>query len=261
MDIAKVLAALNENAVKAVLRQREMQELPVKVRGQRVYFDGQGVVTVEEPCRHPLRDHTLDTIEDLCALARDTEAMPGRREVWHDHAKVVLRSIQSPAESEIERGTLTLQVADRFRTLSGASNQLFDQRELVRLFKYKLVDGVDPTLLAIVRSLNFVANDQVANQLESQRESLGRSIERQVSGVADLPEMFPVTTQVYQNAVVDFTAVVRCSLEPDFEQRKFRFSIFGDDLADAIREAQRVLSERIGELIGDESVAVYAGKP
>lgn len=256
-----LVKTLTENAVTASRRQRDLQDLKIKVRGVRTFYDGDGQISIAEDCRHPARKHELDSLDDLCRLAVDIEAMTGRREVWHDHLRVVLQSIPDPLVQDIETATLRLQPAHRFAVLANASGKLFDQRQLVRLFKYELVDGVDPGLVNVVRSLNFVAHDQASTQVESQRDSLGRSIERQVSGLTDLPDSFTVTTPVYQNAIAEFLVEVRCSLDVDFDERKFRFVIVGDDLANGIRAAQEELATELVARIGDDQVKVYAGRP
>jgi hypothetical protein len=210
------------------------------------------------PPKH--RDHKVFDIDSLLDLADKNGAKDDGGSyavIWHSEEAVV--AVLNDAERR-DFATLKLEYSKAFAALRKLNTpSTFDQPAFVRLLKTDLAACVPGDLLAAVRSLKFIRNEEGKSELKHGESSLGRSVESKITGAGAIPETFIVSTNVYANALQDETREVAVAIDIDMEAHQFCLSVIGDGLSNAVLETQEALSGRLME--GNENRRVLFGKP
>lgn len=221
--------------------------------GRKAYVDQAGTVTPYDVPPSP-RSHTVDSVEDLIAAAGlwDNGAV-----VWINADKVVLVIDDADRRDTV---TLPLVKSHQFQTLVRMSNTpQMDQQQLIRLLRIDLPGALSRAeLLTTIRQIKFRQSSSGESNVQHGSESLGRSIEAQVTGANDIPEQVAVSCNVYQNpGEREFTATVMCDLEIVPTEQKFRFRPLPDELERVTEAAIAGIRERIAQDIE----SVFYGTP
>lgn len=213
----------------------------------------------ELPPKH--RNHTakdLDSLLDLadhkCAFGED--AKPNSI-IWHSEEAIV---VVLDDETRRDFATMALTYSTAYAALRAlATGKTYDQRSFVRLLRTSLADCVPPDLIASIQRLKFSKSESGESNIEHGQSTLGRQVEKSVTGASNIPESFVVQTSVYSNVLQDQTVDVRVAIDIDLEEHNFTLSIIGDDLSKSMLETQEALSERLAE--GNDQRRVLFGKP
>ena len=115
--------------------------------------------------------------------------------------------------------------------------------------------------LAIKPNIKFRKSDSGASSIQHGSESLGRTIEAEVSGAGDIPESVVVSCPVYANhGEREKTATIMYDLEIVPADGQFRFRPIPDELERVIDAALDDIRTRIVDALPDGS-AVFFGSP
>jgi hypothetical protein len=246
-------------AIKSTAPQRIESGDPRQIRylanGSEIVID-----TVAEP-----REHEPEALEEIIRLATRFANEDGNAPVvWYTGTSVSL--VIDDETHRIETATFALQTSDVFAVLerlrlAKPGEAWFDQKSFVRLLRIDLAGTLPPvTLLNPVRKVRFENGEKVSGEVRSQRESLGREIISKVESDTELPEEVTLTAPVYKTAGERDSYPVRCSVEVDPMQGKFRLLPLPDELERVRDLAVAYIGERLGVGL-PETVPAYRGKP
>lgn len=233
----------------------EARLLAIPGDGRKAFVD-QGGTIVEHAVTPPLRTHIVDSVDDLISAASLWNAKPT---IWIAPEAVVL--VTDDADRR-DRVTLPLVKSHQFSTLlSLQKNGGMDQSQFIRLLKVDLAGAVGrQDLITAVRKIKWRAGASGESNITHGSESLGRTIENEVSGAGAIPEDVVVNCPVYQNpGERDFTFGVLCDLEIVPSECKFRFKPLADEIEKVTVAALDGIRSRIQD--GVDGAAVFYGKP
>ncbi len=225
--------------------------------GRREIFEHKGEF-VERDVTPSLRFHHVDTVVDLIAA---TTRWAGNGKVgvlWLNWYSATLVIDDSDRRDVV---TLALVEGDTWKLIKEIAKKQFTQAELVRLLRTKLITAQGRLdLLASVRSIKFRNHVSGTSSIQHGNESMGNSIENEVSGAADLPESITVDTYVYANmGERDMSWPVHIDLEINAKEQKFALTPTGDELAIVSQAALESIRGRIEVALPD--VSVFYGQP
>ena len=221
---------------------------------------GSEIVIDTEPAP---RQHKPAMVAEIIALASRFATAADAPVVWYDQTAVCL--VIDDDGNRLETATLTLETSDVFavmeRLRAKPAEAWFDQKSFVRLLRIDLAGTLPPvTLLNPVCKVRFENGEKVSGEVRSQRESLGREIISKVEADTELPEEVTLTAPVYKTAGERDSYPVRCSVEVDPMQGKFRLLPLPDELERVRDLAVAYIGERLGAGL-PETVPAYRGKP
>ncbi len=218
------------------------------------------------------RKHAVNCLGDLIELAArfgTTQPVDGTPDqtyapvVWFDESAVVL--VIDDEGHRLETATLTLAESDVFKTLRALRDDPTGawkaQKAFIRLLRIDLAGTLDAVqLLNKVRAIEFDNGQTITANRQSQKESLGRTITSEArSKEGDFPEQVTLRAPVYKTAGERNPLAVRCSVEVDPEEGKFRLMPLPDEIEFVRQFAMASIRERLTDSLGD--IPAYYGKP
>lgn len=212
---------------------------------------------------HPTaRGHEPGTLDEVIRIAARF-ATEGTPVVWYDADAVAL--VIDDSGHRLETAKLALATSDVFAVLerlrANAGIAWHDQKAFVRLLRIELAGTLPAVaLLNTVRKVRFENGEKVSGEVRSQRESLGREIVSKVEADAELPEEVTLECPVYKTAGERDRYPVRCSVEVDPMQGKFRLLPLPDELERVRDMALSSIADRLQASLPD-NVPAYRGKP
>ena len=206
------------------------------------------------------RAHRVDTLESLIEAAKFYATGMGEGDelagtVWHDEKQVVVLVNDSDRR---DRVTLPLTLSEQYRALVALGKQSFTQKQLVLWLKRTMRGAIDDGLLSAVRVLEFKRRNDGSGTVQHGKESLGRSVEAEVQGMAAIPETVTAFVAVYSTPGCEAKHPVVLSLDIDVDQQTFSLVPLADELTLAVQQAQRDLH---AALDGELETPVYYGTP
>jgi hypothetical protein len=139
-----------------------------------------------------------------------------------------------------------LKLSEPWKWLS-VSQSPMDQRALIRLLRITF-DGClsrDSNLISVVRKVKWKSTGEVEADLQRGKEALGKQILNEAAGVADFPDEFLVTANVFENVNQPVTVRVALDLLPDVQ--KFEVIPFPNQIRSGLAETLAWLQKDIGE--------------
>lgn len=229
--------------------------LPIPGDGRKVYVDQAGELRgLDIP--PSVRGHLVETVTDLVAAA----------ERWGKEGVIFINSdaVTLVTDDSDRRDTviLPLRKSHAFQTLERLDKTpSLDQVQFIRLLRIDLQGAANRAdLLTAVRKIKFRQSSAGESNVQHGSESLGRTIENEVSGAGNIPEQLAVTCSVFANPGLDeIEHSVMCDLEIVATESKFRFRPLPDELADVQSAA---LAEIHGQLMDKlDSIGIFYGTP
>ena len=179
--------------------------------------------------------------------------------VWHLGDEVVGLWGFSEDRCEHDQVRLNLSAGAKYQELACKSHKPRPHKEFVQWLVQNFRDELDeasPGLLATLRSLKFRTEDELKGSVQQGRESMGRSIEHEIAGAADLPETVMLKLQRWVG--LDCYLEIECLLALDTEARTLALK----PLADEVSEQEIVAGKWLGEQLTTElTCPVYHGSP
>lgn len=232
--------------------QQKAKLLEVPGDGRTAYVDQAGTLK-EIKVSPPLRGHRVESVVDLVAAAKKWNTAPV---VWVSESCVVLITDDGDRR---ERVTMGLKLTDQFAFLVDA--QRFDQPEMIRALRVNLPGAEKRAeLIAAIRSLKWRTSTSGTADLQHGNESLGKTVENEVTGAGTIPELVTVSTAVFSNPGEEKNEVtIGCDLEIDAPKQKFLFRPLPDELRAAKAKAVEDIRARIARDLPE--VTVLYGTP
>ena len=240
---------------------------PFEVKGvteeSRVFLVG-GQEVIVERC-HPSRSHRVDHIDEIAALAKRFKDIWCLPVIWCSPKAVVL--VFDDLEFRHNVATMTLNLGDSFRVLAalranpGAAWKA--HKDFVRLLRIDLARTLDPAaLLRRVERVRWSAETAITATTRGAKESLDKSMlaEAKMDG-EDLPDEVTLNVRVLKNPGEDATYPVRCTVEVDAMEQRFRLLPLPDEIERVESLVVASLIQRLKDSLEDTPVPVYWGSP
>ncbi len=206
------------------------------------------------------RQHKAGDIGTIAKLAATSSAKPV---VWYSRKGVVLLCDDGTRRDQVR---LDLRLHPQLVLLSELerTNCWHDQKAFIALLRIAL-NGLlpDTPLIESIRRLRFRKLDSGESIVQSNKASLGRTIESELTGSAPLPETVELEVPVFDLLSLAFTLPVSCALEIDPATEKFQLLPFPGQIESAIADAENMLGEELRILLSmnGEEVPLYFGAP
>lgn len=222
-----------------------------------VQFDGKLTDFVIKP---PPREHEVQTLDDLIAAAKRWQVVAddlSNGVVWIGDESVVLMPDDDDRRDSV---TMPLVYTDLWALIGRLrQNSIVDQPDLIRLLRVQLAAMAGSTeLLAKVRLIKFRTAEEGMSQLDHGRESLGRSIDREIVGGGDLPERLEVYLQPWMNGAPNASdSKIRIDFEIRIAEKQFSLRPFPDDVRDALVEHKEAIKQHLHDKLGDKQTVLF----
>lgn len=229
--------------------------LNVPGSGRVAYVDQGGKLTPIE-VTPPLRNHNVSSVDDLIEAAKLWKNSPV---VWISGDAVVLLPDDSDRR---DRVTMKLVKSAAFSKLCMlAKAPQISQADLVRMIRVDLQGTVNrAALLTAIRQIKFRQSTTGQASIQHGNESMGKTIEAEVTGAGDLPETVVVSCAVFSNpGEREKTSTVGCDLEIVVSDASFLFRPIPDEIERVTDAALEDIRERIES--GLDGASVFFGSP
>lgn len=158
-----------------------------------------------------------------------------------------------PCQTGHRRVTLTLKRSEQFRAIESNQLQSIEQKKLDWTLRTVFKDQISPEGFAYaIKQLKFSDDSKGTSTVSHGRESMGVSIEREVSGANEIAEEIILTIPVFEGVFWkgdQFFARIRCAVHIDAQERKFTIRPLSGEVSKALADARawicRSLSEEI----------------
>ena len=208
MDLLSTLHEFEDLVGKA----RDARKLPLPDRMLSKFVINGVVTTIAHEA--PAVDYQacdVDALADHC-LAESSA-------VWHRDNEVVAVLDADVSGFRDDRVTWELLASEKWIALTVNAKTARSHADFVRFLVRYLRDELEasaPGLLGLVRNLKFRSLDEGTGAVQHGKESMGRSIEREISGAEALPET--VTIKLRRWAKLEIFVEVECLLILDTER-------------------------------------------
>lgn len=222
----------------------------------RVAYVDQGGKLSEIAVAPPVRRHNVKSVDDLIKAAKTWNKKPV---VWVSGSDVVL---VPDDDDRRDMATLELVRSAAFGKLCFlAKSPDVSQADLIRTIRVDLQGTIGRAdLLTAIRSIKFRQSTAGTSTVQHGNESLGRTIEAEVSGAGNIPESVIVSCAVFSNpGEREKTFTVGCDLEIVPQHSAFRFRPIPDELERVTDAAIAGIRQRIEDEL--DGVAVFFGSP
>lgn len=207
----------------------------------------------------PLRSHEISSFSDILDAATKFKAGECTPSIYFNETQVV---VYVGEDDMREKLTCSLKYTQRFVTLinmngAGASGSPSD---IIKLVRFQLNGIGFDELAASLRKVDFTRKSTGASDVAHGRESYGRSVEAEVQGTSNIPEVVDVDVPVYENdGLRGLRAKVRCGIFIDANQGVVTLR----PLADEIRNGQMNVLADVRQMIENAcpGIPCYEGTP
>lgn len=248
-------------ALKFLAEQAEKASVPFILKPEaepdHIYYIN-GDIQVAKP--NP-RQHTAADLSAIIAVASDP-ANPNA-EVWYSAAGVVC---VLDADTRRDHVVLPLAFSPQLKEILswGDKSKPFGQRELILKLRTMFKRSLDqsPGLLDLLRSLKFTASSVTGSNISSNKSSVGKSIEAEVTGAAALPDEFWLSVPVFAGgAFRPIEAKVDVAIEMDAVAQTFTLHPVPGTVAQQVALAEGVIGETLRAELKSTPAKVYYGNP
>lgn len=219
----------------------------------------------------PPRSHVVDTLDSFRAAVetfslRPTDPLYVLRPpvLWVSMSQVV--AVFDDDAFRTDRTTLVLKPSSIFDELDKSDDNQQGHKEFCRFLRHTLAEALyDPeNLVDIVRAVKFSTGSETASEITQGKNTLGRSVMREVTGTIAIPEDVVVTFEPWPASDIfpdAKTVSVECSLFTDAADETFELAPKPGQIAAAMSQALDALRSRVAEVTGLSLDRVLAGKP
>lgn len=252
------------NAIVQLAKSAGSQILDTKQEPEGTYYlrqgDGHLVKTKADvaPRRHHVQD--IDTIVQLANRFKSTAS------VWHNFDGV---TVLVDDDRRNESAKLLLKPSKQLETLAkfdgdGWKSHAMTQQELILLLRTTFAKcGASAGLLAVIRKLRFRSAVESSGEIKHTRSSVGKQVEQQVTGDADLPETVIFDIPVYESGF-NVCAKIELALELNLAGERFHLIPLPGQIAAARETASKAMDQLLMEDIGKDGAVhdrIYRGQP
>lgn len=225
--------------------------------GRKVTIEHNGNL-VDRDVPPPLRKHGVQSVADLIAAAKKWNVAPV---LWINENAAVLVIDDEDRRETVSLALSKSHIFSKIESLDKSNGGTFDQAALIRLLRREFRDAVGAaTMLTAVRKIKFRQSAEGYANVQHGNESLGQSVENEVTGAGDIPESLDIAVNVFRNPgeeSVEFT--ITLDLEVEAKAQKFILRPMPDLVEMAVANAVTDIRSRIEEAL--PGVAVFFGTP
>ncbi len=207
------------------------------------------------------REHTVNQLADIIALANRFKGQDDSPVVWYDEQFV--RLVIDDAEDRIECASFELIQSDVFAKVVSLRDQKpwLNQKEFIRLLKIELAGTLPPgILLDRIRKIKWETNATATGVVTRGGESLGREIASKVDATGEVPEEVRLEVPVYSSKGERETYAIQFAVEIDSPIQSFRYLPLPDEVERVQQFAVDSIAERLSVGLA-EGVNFYYGSP
>lgn len=194
--------------------------------------DGKAELKTPSPKRHA---ETLDTPLELAKFLADLVKAEKITNAATFYTETRILAVYD-RDDRRDSVAVNLKPSPQYVWLRDAKS-VMSQSDIVRTlritFRGNLGDGSD--LVTILRKLKFKADGTAEGDVQHGRESIGRSIVNEVTGLNALPEEIAFSVPVFDNH--PFRARIECALEINPADQTFRITAFPQQVKNAMDAA------------------------
>lgn len=259
---------LDDNAIKTLLEAGKQLANPIIKAADEPpgwYYLRQGDGSLTRVRAEPVnRQHAMGDLESLISFLKDDPELPedlARTTVWCGRESVTVL-----LDDEDRRDRITLELAFtpqwlKLLELTEEPPKPWEHKQLLRFLR-DLIPAFRSEDLAVLRQIRLRAQTDTEMSVSHSKESLGKRVMAEASGVTDLPEYLEAQVPVYQTPGEDLVAAITCDLDIDTIEGKFYLVPRAQDFENALQRADESRMRRLREgLAGLPKIQVYRGVP
>ncbi len=205
------------------------------------------------------RDHSACDLTAICAASQEDKD-DLRHSVWYSRKSVVLLYEHFLRQ---DRMTLTLNehpVLVKLRELEQAKPAM-THAQFVQMFRvYFEGYAIEGNLLETIRRITFRKNEEGESEIRHGRASLGKTLQAELCGVAEIPESVILDIPIFAGQVIPDRASICCVIDIDPAKQTFQMYPFPGEIDLALWEAEQKLRDRLVEGCAKDA-RIYYGTP
>lgn len=211
---------------------------------------------IEETIAKPTLTRIAHTLDDVARLIEKFHGESPTVFVQEDGITVILDD-----DDRLERIEMLFELSDQFAVFMQLATGK-QQRELVRVLRTSLAGCIEHNdFLQIVRQLEFDVNRGSRGTVSHTKESLGRSVNKEVrANAGEMPEQISVRLPLFKVPHdIPSEMVLQCAVTLDIDNERIAIEPTGSSLS---AERHRVMSgivEHLDAIVG-EDVTVVSGR-
>jgi hypothetical protein len=210
----------------------------------------------ERPVPAAHRSHTVRSLDDF---SRACERWGEQGTIWHSDTRITLVTDDLARRDGV---LFLLQFSEQFERLRKLrTDPRLNQAGIIRLLRHDLAGAVPGDLVPLFRKLDFKRRSDGTTNLQHGRESLGRSVEAEVSGTAELPELITADVRVYGSVGLIWKKSIRLTLDVDATNEVFYLAPEPDALEAAIQSTQADIANSLSANLTDDPPRIFYGEP
>lgn len=237
------LQSLSENAARA-------QIVEVKGVPRTRWIDVAGELT---PVELPPEDRRYEffSIASLCEFLKGAAVRP----ILFYCQDALFAYLDS--ETRCEEALLRLNATREYGALLEASaGRQYEQAEFIRLLRVDLGIAA-PELLGVLRNVKWRRNAEGSSELQHGRESLGRSVDAEVTGTSEIPEELTFEVQMVEQLKHQVT--IEAAIEILVESQTFRLTPLAGQRRRVFDETMAALDEELRQWCTFSDI--FCGRP
>lgn len=196
----------------------------------------------------PDRQHKVLSLESFVAAFGQFQ-IPGESSVWVAPMQIVGLLRHGPSSHRADQVLMQIEPNPVVAIIAKAA--WMTQKKFVELLRHDLA-GCDidpPTLLSAMKFIKIDTRASTTGKIENSNAAMGNSIEAEVTGASELPELVTVEFHPYPGLAeeINVSVVVCCSLFVDASREgdNFKLAPQPGSLEEAQRKALKAISEAL----------------
>ncbi len=212
--------------------------------------------------RHrPVRNHTLETIDDLAALANAKhKVMDGAEDsvvVWY--APHEIRVVLDNDGHRLDTARMRLKPSEALKAIQAVADKPLEQRAIIKILSHELKGAIaDEVLLDKLRVVHFENNQTVRGEKTKLRESLSKSLIGELIKTEEIPSEIVLNVPIFSNPGLNTRYPIRCNFEIDPLNQLFWMQPQADEINKVIQIAMNDIRTLIEENFKD-NIPIYQG--
>jgi hypothetical protein len=209
---------------------------------------------------HPARDHKVETLEDLVALANRFAEEDRTPVVWYNRDAIRLVINDGCYRDDVV--TLDLVRSELYSAIEALDpRRWYDPKSFIRLLRVDLHGALEAqTLLDPVRRVRFDNGVTTTVEKTRVRESMGREITSAVKTEVEIPEYVLLQTSVYKTPGVVHDVMIKAAVEVEPSRGEFQLAVLPDEIQDAVVRTLDFIGDSLGDGLND-GIPYYQGSP
>lgn len=219
------------------------------LNGKHYLWDGKEwkAITIDPPHR----SHRVESLDSFLAAC---EAYGENGTIWHSDDEVVLVVDDNKRDETV---TLGLDPSPQWCAYLASGGKGYSPAAARHFLLRKLAGCVTEGLPARFGRVSFSRKSDGRADIDHQKESLGRSVESQVSSTDDLPDVISCSIPVYTTPGVREPVSVLLACDIHFEKEQFAF----EPVAGEVAMGMSVVQAKLKESLEASGLPVFNGKP